>query len=203
MSIIDMTGQKYGKLTVLSFYGRQGKSQHATWKCRCDCGNIKIIVGASIRAKRSLSCGCESKNTRFTSKRMKKHGKSYDRVYKIWQGMIKRCLDSNGQKSHLYFGKGIKVCERWKKFENFYADMGDPAPKMTLDRIDGNGNYEPSNCRWASREVQANNTSSNKKIQFNGQILNAGQWAKKIGIKPNTLIYRLRRGWTVERALTR
>jgi hypothetical protein len=199
----NLTGLRFGDLTVGEYAGSVGSAQHAAWHCVCDCGNKVVVVGASIRAGRSKSCGCKSKQQWFTADRMTTHGKSRSDVYKIWAGMLKRCSDkSKGKTRKNYFDKGIRVCDRWMEFENFYEDMGDRPIGMTIERIDGTSGYEPGNCKWATAKQQANNTSQNHVIEFKGEKLTVSQLADKFGIKQNSLLYRIRRGWSVEKAAT-
>ena len=193
----DETGKKFGSLIVLSFAG----SAPARWVCMCCCGHMLIVTGTDLRAGRYKSCGCLS--PKFTSDRTLKHGLSRSRTYRIWHGMKQRCSGvAKGKSRRLYYDKGIRVCEDWMDFEKFYKDMGAAPDGMSIDRIDGNKNYEPSNCRWATKKSQANNMSSNHVIEFNGKSMTLSAWASERGIKPNTLLYRLRRGWDVGRALS-
>lgn len=116
--------------------------------------------------------------------------------------MIARCSDASfGKTRKLYYEKGIRVCERWMKFENFLEDMGIPKKHQSIDRKDGGKGYEPRNCRWADDKAQANNTSANLIITLNGVSLTASEWSDKTGIKANTIVYRIRRGWNADRAL--
>lgn len=115
--------------------------------------------------------------------------------------MINRCTDTDNQAYESYGGRGIRVCERWLTFENFFADMGMPARGMTLDRRDNDGNYEPSNCRWASKQDQANNRRSNKFIEFRGKNQTQAQWERELGLRRGQIYDRLARGWSVESAL--
>lgn len=125
------------------------------------------------------------------------------RAYNTWHGMLQRCRNKNSYMYRHYGGRGISVCQRWLTFSNFFADMGQPpTTQHTLDRINNDGNYEPSNCRWATRKEQSNNTRYNVRLEFMGKIRTITEWANELGIKQNTINYRLRRGWTVERALT-
>lgn len=200
MKAPDLTGARFGQLTVVENVGRDS-SGSAIWLCRCDCGELRPVAGTGLRAGRNKSCGCAS--PRFTSKRTRTHMMSGTAEYRTWLGMHRRCSESaSGKERRNYFLKGIRVCERWGDFSAFLADMGRRPPGMTVDRIDSSKNYEPSNCRWASYKVQANNTSANRRVTFNGQVMTVAQWAERAQIKPNTLLYRLRRGWTAERALT-
>lgn len=204
MAQIEMVGKKFAMLTVLKEIGVYGSAQHKTYLCLCDCGTKKIIVGASIRAERAKSCGCLSKKTQFNSDFAKTHGLSRSRIYRIWLGMKQRCSEkSKGKTRKLYYDKGIRVCSRWMKFDNFVADMGIPMKSMTIDRIDGNGNYSPENCRWATKKEQANNTAANHRLSFNGKTMSVAKWSEQVGIKQNTIVYRLARGWPVEKALTK
>jgi hypothetical protein len=194
---IDLVGARFGLLTVTRRIANNA-SGSAVWECLCDCGSVRAHAGTSLRTGRLKSCGCAS--PRFTKERLTTHGKSRTRTYKIWAGMIARC-SLPSKKSHLYFGKGIRVCERWQKFDDFYADMGDAPDGLTIERIDGSADYSPDNCCWATRKTQANNTTRNKVIHYAGEKKTVAQWAEYLGIKPNTLLYRFRRGWSAERAL--
>lgn len=204
MAQAEMVGKRFAMLTVLAEAGVYGSAQHKTYICLCDCGTKKVIVGASIRAGRTQSCGCLAKKTQFNSESAKTHGLSRSRIYKIWLGMKQRCSDkSTGKSRRLYYDKGIRICDRWKDFGNFVTDMGIPMKSMTIDRIDGNGNYEPENCRWATKKEQANNTAANHQLSYDGKKMNITQWSEQIGIKQNTIVWRLMRGWSVEKALTK
>jgi hypothetical protein len=131
------------------------------------------------------------------------HGRTNTSAYWRWRAMIQRCTNPKNSQWTSYGGRGIAVCERWRTFENFYADMGDPPPGMSLDRIDVNGNYEPSNCRWATFSRQARNLRKTPMLTFNGETLPLIDWAERLGINFRTLHSRLKkRGWTVERTLT-
>lgn len=124
------------------------------------------------------------------------------RVYVAWRAMHQRCLDPRSTRHHLYGGRGIEICQRWRKFELFYEDMGDPPAGHSLERIDSNGNYEPANCRWADPVTQANNKNSNHWIEFNGKKQTMMQWSRELGIPYSTLRNRLRKGWHPDKALT-
>ena len=199
--MINMIGKKIGSLLIFEFAGTRGSAQHAVWKCRCDCGNETLAVGAYLRKGKIKSCGCGIKKTQFTKERTTTHGMSRTRTYTIWRGIVARTTKRT-DKSHLYFDKGIRICDRWLSFKNFYADMGEAPNGMSIDRIDGSKGYEPSNCRWATPVEQANNTSRNRFIFANGKSMTVAMWAREINVKPNTIYYRLCRGWPPEKAVS-
>lgn len=131
------------------------------------------------------------------------HKMTNTRIYKIWQNMLSRCKNKNIPRYKDYGKRGIKVCDRWQKFENFYTDMGECPENLTLDRIDNDKGYFPENCKWSTRAEQVNNARSNIVIEYNNQQLNLSQWARKIGIKYTTLWNRIKKSnWCIEKALT-
>lgn len=198
--VTDMSGRVFGRLTVLKLLGR-AKWGDWFWECRCECGVIKKCLGSALRSGNTRSCGCLVIDTQRSRKTT--HGGSYSETYSIWNDMRYRCLNKNHQAYHNYGGRGITVCERWLKFENFLADMGERPPGLTIDRKDNNGNYCPENCRWATRKEQANNSRHNRLITFNGKTLNMSQWANALGMSTDRLDGRINKlGWTIERALT-
>lgn len=132
------------------------------------------------------------------------HGMSRTRLYHIWNSMKQRCVNPNAISYKYYGEKGIEVCKEWQSFETFrsWALANGYADNLSLDRIDGNGNYEPSNCRWATNKEQQNHTSYNRLYTYKGETLSIMQWAEKMGIHPNMLYKRLSRGWDIEKAIT-
>lgn len=130
-----------------------------------------------------------------------RHGMCGTRVYHIWENMKSRCLNPKDSRYGDYGGRGITVCERWLVFENFLADMGEPRAGLQLDREDNNGNYEPGNCRWATRSEQQNNRRTNHVITLKNCTQTLTEWCRELGLEFNTVSTRLRRGWSVERAL--
>lgn len=166
---------------------------------QCSCGNItKPIAIRHVNMNKTRSCGCLRKE--LMSKRTKRHGKFGSRVYNTWCGMIQRCLNPNHTMFKRYGGRGIKICELWYDFNNFYKDMGERPDKHSLDRINNNGDYFKENCRWATQKQQSQNKNF-KTITHNNQTLTTKQWAEKIGITHECLITRLKRKWPIEKAL--
>jgi hypothetical protein len=131
------------------------------------------------------------------------HGRSAgSKTYTCWRNMKSRCLNPNNKDFSLYGGRGIKVCDRWLTFEGFLADMGTIPDGMTLERVNRDGDYQLSNCKWSTRTEQANNRSSNHVITFSSRTQTATQWASELGIKRRTLLRRIERGWSIQRTLT-
>lgn len=130
------------------------------------------------------------------------HGMSGSAIYRVWGAMVERCTKQASKDYAHYGGRGITVCDRWRKFENFYADMGDRPTGMTLERIDNDGDYEPGNCRWATRREQNLNRRTTQMVTYLGETLCAADWERRFGYGEGVVAGRLRRGWPIERALT-
>ena len=160
----DLTGQKFGRLTAINWAG-QNKNGRSMWFCKCDCGGFKTVSVSDLLNGNTQSCGCfkaESARERFT-----KHGLRYTRLYRIWIGMKKRVLNPNAQYYSCYGGRGIGMCEEWMNdFEAFYewSLHNGYADHLSIDRINNDGDYEPSNCRWTTAQEQALNRRSRKKV---------------------------------------
>lgn len=146
-------GERYGRLTVVAYAGS------ANWKrryeCLCDCGRKKVIRGEVLRRGESRSCGCLS--VEMVNDRNRTHGKTGTPTWQSWNSMKRRCSDPGRWNYKFYGGRGIAFCDRWASFENFLADMGERPDGTSLDRVNNDGNYEPSNCRWATRSQQRMN----------------------------------------------
>lgn len=206
MKAIDLTGQKFGRLTVIGVAPRQAGQKRPLWVCKCDCGRENRLLAYQLRAGKTKSCGClAADNARA---RLMKHGyAAYAKTepeYMVWAAMIKRCTNQNHDRYKRYGGRGISVCERWKDFRNFIADMGNrPSPIHSIERDRVDGNYEPGNCRWATPEEQASNRGDNRILELNGAKKTLSQWARDIGITHTSLAERIDSGrWSLEDALT-
>lgn len=199
--VVDETGNRYGRLKVIK---RGGTIRSiASWECLCDCGKTTVVTGDALRRGNTRSCGCLHDEARLVAgKANRTHGMFGTRTYKSWSHMIGRCTNKNDARYHDYGGRGISVCERWEMFENFMADMGEAPRCLTLDRINVNGNYEPGNCRWATDKEQARNTRANRIVQAFGKEISLAEWAELTGLNRQTIESRIKRGWTIEDALT-
>ena len=193
---------KFGRLTVIKEVGRN-KSGSALWLCKCDCGGEKIVSADRLKSGMTRSCGCikrEQNLEMFTS-----HGESNTSLYKVWASVKNRCNNPNEPKYANYGGRGIKVCPEWEKdfltFKEWCLTNG-YEKGLTIERMDVNGNYSPSNCVFATQKVQQNNRRNNHLISFNGVTKTLSQWAEYLGMKYKALEHRINRGWSVEDAFT-
>lgn len=209
--MLDLTGQKFGRLTVISeaatkiaFYNGLRKKRRR-WLCICECGNKLEVDQGKLRIGHTQSCGCYQKQKAAEAKTT--HGyassKGEHPIYHTWRGMMERCFYAKNENYHRYGKRGITVCNRWQTFEKFVADMEPTwSVGMTLERKNNNGNYEPSNCVWIPRSQQGRNTCRNRWIEFQGERLLVSDWGKRLGTTGSVITSRLQLGWTVEEALT-
>lgn len=199
----DISGEIFYRLTVIKENGRKNNlRKEILWECKCICGNIINTTRQNLTDGSTKSCGCYAIEVR---KNMHKtHGLADSHLYKIWKGIKQRCLDKN-QKSYVnYGGRGIKICDEWiNSFSFFYNEMYNDYKKgLEIDRIDNNGNYELSNCRWVNRKVQSNNRRSNVVLELNGVKNNVTQWSEITKISSKIIFQRINRGRSVEKTLT-
>ena len=194
----DLTGQRFGWVTVIERVFAKGKSGHARWLCQCDCGKTYITNSHNLLQGKSTSCGCKRIKSNI------KHGdgrhKNRSRLYHVWADMKNRCSSPKCHAYKHYGARGIKVCSEWMEYEPFrdWSITHGYADNLTLDRIDVNGDYEPSNCRWATWKQQANNKRGTRKLTYNGKTQSIQEWSEELGIKRTTINNRIRRGWCVE-----
>lgn len=200
-TLVDLIGKRFGRLTVIE-YARKNKWGKSLWLCICDDGNEIIVLGSSLKSGNTKSCGCL--NIEKTKRRFTKHGHWGDEIYKPWAAMIQRCTNPNHPGYMNWGGRGITVCERWMKFENFLEDMINGwKPGLTLERDRNELGYFPKNCYWATYTEQNRNTRRNHLITYRGKTQCIAVWAEEYNILYDTLWGRLYRyGWSVERALT-
>lgn len=201
-NFIDLTGRKYNFLTVISFKGRIKK--RSLWNCICDCGNTHIVEAYNLKTGQVKSCGCYSSpkaKSSFYRPNRRTHGLSNHILYSIWNAMQARCRNKNNIAYERYGGRGISLCNKWKKFIGFYEDMHESYENgLTLERIDVNGNYEPNNCRWATYKEQANNTRKNRVVTYMGITGSVVSVCDKLGIDSRMVHRRLSANWDIQRA---
>lgn len=193
---MDIVDQTFGRLTVLEFShtNKHGKSM---WKCKCDCGNERIVAGSHLKNGHTSSCGC-TKNE-IVGSRYRTHGMRKTRLYRIWLNIKNRCTNPKDEHFKDYGGRGITVCDEWKNnFEAFHEwSMANGYEEhLTIDRIDVNGNYCPENCRWTTQKEQARNKRNTVFIELNGEIHSLSEWSEIIGVCYPTLFSRYKAGKT-------
>jgi hypothetical protein len=203
---INLVGQKFGRLTVLDrdISASSGAGHHVKFICICDCGNKVSVSGTNLRRGISKSCGCLRGDS--IKQRNVTHCLTGTRLHKIWIGMKERCYTTHFAAYQHYGGRGIKVCDEWKDdFQAFYdwAMSNEYDDTKSIDRIDSDGNYEPSNCRWVTYSIQNKNKRTSKLITFQGKTQNLVDWERETGIDHRTIDARLKYGWSIEDALTR
>ena len=201
MKLIDLTKKRFGRLEVIERCGV--KSTKVLWRCKCDCGNEVVVRGADLRKGATHSCGCLQRE--LLGKRNTRHGMRQTRIYNIWGLMVSRCTNPNTPCYNRYGGRGIELCSEWRdNFQAFYdwSIQNGYNDNLTIDRINNDKGYSPSNCRWTTRKVQANNTRRNHYLTYNGEKHTLAEWASAIGINPDTLARRISRGWDTEKAIT-
>lgn len=186
----DLIGQRFGKLVVTEFAGKQGN--FAMWLCRCDCGNEHIARGTNLTSGQIKSCGCIAKGNAF------KHGESRTRLYRIWYGIIRRTEDSSRKEYKDYGALGIRMCSEWRgSYEAFrdWAMNSGYDDTLSIDRIESTGNYEPTNCRWVTKSVQERNKRTTRLLCINGVSRTPAEWSKISGIPAYQIRRRKSNGW--------
>jgi hypothetical protein len=197
-SFKDITGRRFGKLVAKK---RVGVTKHgsALWECECDCGGTKVVGANRLLAKTkpTKSCGC------LKGGGPKTHGKTDHPLYSVWVGMNRRCRDPKHDSYKNYGARGIYVDDKWRdSFAQFLADVGErPSPRHSLERVDFNGPYCPSNVKWATSKEQQRNRRCNRVLPVDGEALCLAEWAERVGINANTLAARIDAGWAVEDAV--
>lgn len=202
--VLNLIGKRFGILTPIKFIGLS-RNNKALWLCKCDCGQEKIILSNSLTCQRTKSCGCR-RTKNLISRATHGHCRNYQgsKIYKRWCGILTRCFNINEKSYKDYGGRGIIICERWLKFENFLEDMGEPpTSKHQIDRIDNNLGYYKENCRWILPKENGRNKRNNHLITFKNKTQCLSQWSDDYNIKYQTLYRRICRDkWPIEKALT-
>lgn len=190
---VDLAGKRFGRLIAVAWAGT------GRWMCMCDCGSEIAVATNSLTHGNTRSCGCLASDQ--LRDRNTKHGFCGTRIYGIWNRMRQRCSDSNATDYERYGGRGIRVCAEWNDFRIFYewAMANGYRDDLTIDRTDNDGNYNPDNCRWATRRQQANNKRNSRRITFHGKTKTLAGWSRALAIDHSLLRYRLAR-WDIERA---
>lgn len=192
----DLTGRRFGRLVVKGIAPKKSYSRHIQYYCQCDCGMTSVVASYSLRAGTTTSCGCK----------VRKHGHTgqyqdgwASPEYRSWDNMMKRCYNPKDKGYHNYGGRGIKVCEEWHDFKNFYKDMGPRPEGCTLDRKDSNKDYKGINCRWATRSEQDRNRRTNTWLSdSHGTSMIITDWAAKLGVGIGWIQRRLDKGYTMD-----
>ena len=197
MKPIDLTGKVYGRLKVIKL-DKMAKTVNRKWICECNCGNIVSVAGNNLKNGHTQSCGCilrEKQRNKFY-----KHGMSKTKIYSVWRTMKQRCTYEKNESYKNYGGRGITYCDEWEEFEPFYewAMANGYKEGLSIDRIDSDGNYEPSNCRWVTMKKQQNNRTNNRIIKYKNKEMNLQQFIKLTGLTESAVRGRLDRGWSVE-----
>jgi hypothetical protein len=191
-TLIDLTGQRFGRLVAIRY-------EMSKWTVVCDCGATKAVASGSLRNGETRSCGCL--NREVLSCRSRTHGMSKTREWAAYSAAKNRCQNPNADRFPEYGARGIEF--RFQDFDSFWAELGPrPSPKHSVDRIDVEGHYEPGNVRWATQKEQCLNRRRARILEFQGRKQNLGTWSEELGIGHNTILARLKRGWSVERALS-
>lgn len=216
---VEMIGKRFGRLVVESKSENRADGERK-WNCLCDCGSRHVSTGTALRCGDSKSCGClQREKASVQAKSMgdanKTHGMTNSREFNVWKSVVARCSCETTPSYRYYGGRGIRYCERWESFENFYEDMGPRPEGKTCDRINVNGHYScgkceqcsregwTANCRWATDiEQQRNRSSGHRRITFNGETKLLTEWAESTGLPIGMIHTRLKTGWPLELALT-
>ena len=200
---LDIANKRFGKLTVLEMCDYRDKHRKTLWKCRCDCGKELVVNGSALTSGNTKSCGCVHKE--FMRNLSAKHNESKSKLFQVWQSMKQRCSNKNSKSYKNYGGRGIRVCQEWCNdyivFKTWAIENG-YKEGLSIDRINNNGNYEPSNCRWTTRKVQNSNPTRTHYIEYNGKIYTMKELSNLLGINYHTFANRiLTYKWTIEEAI--
>lgn len=201
----DLTNQRFGRLVAVAATDMRA-SHRVVWRCLCDCGNEAFAQSAHLVDGRRVSCGCAKVAGTQIRKKRPRHGHYVGNVasptYSTWSGMQTRCFNKTAPAYKHYGARGITVCERWRTFDNFLADMGAKPARCSIDRIDVNGNYEPGNCRWATSKEQSRNKRNTGVVMHRGALVPSVDVSVSLGAERHLVAERLAKGWSHEDATT-
>ena len=201
---MDRVGERFGRLQVVAVLNGEDV------ECQCDCGSTRAVNWSGLKAGGIKSCGClRRENARKQAKKINEkraessHGMVGSPEYRAWQDMLNRCRNAGLSNYNDYGGRGISVCERWKKFENFLEDMGKrPFGKYSIERVDNDGDYEPDNCKWANSKEQSRNRRTNRFLTVGDRTMCVTDWERRLGVSKGCIRHRLKRGWSELDAVT-
>lgn len=203
----DLSGVRFGRLVAIAPTNERTSGNNIVLKCVCDCGNVTYVGSGALKIGQTKSCGCWRKDRATTLN--KTHGGGHERLYSVWMDMRRRCNDPSMKGYQDYGGRGITLCDEWRDYSNFrewaLSNGYEPTAqhgKCTLDRIDVDGNYEPSNCRWVSVSQQQLNKRNSLLLTYKGKTQNAALWDRELGFPRGTVVKRYRRNWDYERIFT-
>ena len=197
--LIDLTGKKFGRLVVIEGIEKRSKNGRVLWKCLCDCGNYSTVCSSDLKSGNTKSCGCGEIENRIT------HGMSKHKCFKTWDGMMRRCYSEKHMAYHNYGGRGISVVKQWRESPKVFIEwmVANGWEKgLEIDRIDNDGDYMPENCRIVTTMENHNNTRYNRRFIAYGENLTVGEASRKYKIRYSTIMERLKRGWTGNRAVS-
>lgn len=192
-------GEKFGRLLVVAVAKKGTRTKPKMLLCRCSCGNMTTVAHTSLHTGATKSCGCLLRE--FAGNINKTHAMSKTKEYRCWTRMKNRCTNKNAKDYKYYGGRGISVCKEWRRFENFFKDMGAVPPGMEIDRIDNEKNYSKENCRWTTHKENCNNFRRNRCVTIAGTTASLSEWEGLAGIPQNRLRHRLNSGWPEEHLL--
>lgn len=201
-------GDTFGRLEVIAGPVQKRRANGNTyreWTCRCTCGKETPVPASYLTSGNTTSCGCRKRQALEEAWERKKLANRPHLTpgYRSWEAMRHRCSNPNASDYAYYGGRGIKICERWRSFDAFIEDMGPrPSPRHTIERNEVNGDYEPGNCRWATRLEQMSNVRSNNRLEVNGELLHLAEVARRSGVNQGTIYSRLKAGWKLDEALS-
>lgn len=203
MKKFNLAGQRFGKWTVIE--PSENRNGLTMWLCRCDCGNEKYVRSTHLLNGASKSCGCSQYDHLRNRERNYPQDIRIKRLQTIWHCMFMRCYDTSNSGYKNYGGRGIKICKEWNNYESFarWALSHGYTDELTIDRINNNGNYEPSNCRWITKQEQTKNRRNNRFETINGATKTVAEWAREYDVESSTLYRRLNRGMSIIEALAK